>query len=340
MSILEDNPSFEEEDLEDDIVIDEADEEGSGHEEQDPEAEGDAVVPLTPPSFAIANSLPFPKIADRMEQLYKLKTTNLPKDKRPKEKDKLEVLLPPKILAKIRSPHHDPPESIYPLLRLLMPDMDSSRTLAIKEMTLAKLYARALQMSDASALLQYTNPQVAQQGTGDFSQVLYHVLTQRVSSRRKRSLTIGQLNDLLNELAAIKRTKSNHDWKATTKATKPESLLVRQTAWVNRLLAMELSPLDHKWIVRIILRNLNMGVSSVKILQYYHPMGPTLWNAHNVRDYVGFLLLESITSLSSETANNLCGSLSAFAERVQAFRFRYFSTPLQQSPSLHADATR
>jgi hypothetical protein len=256
--------------------------------------ENPTVEVVMEPSYAKANGISFAKLVARMEMLYQLKVRK-PKHV-PTQEEKLQVLLPPPLLAHLTQPT-TPPESLFPLLRLCMPEKDASWELRMKEKTIAMAYANALSLTKGQAdyekLFHYTDPIVVGTtgGVGDFSVVLQNVLKKRVSVT-SRSLTVGQVNQLLDELPGKHKSfpvaaASNHDWRKSDVSVPPKkpkkrsTLAEQRSEWVRKLLDSGLSPLEHKWLVRILLERLQLGVSADSILHYYHPLGPSLWCAHN-----------------------------------------------------------
>ena len=379
----DENPSpdddDDDDDKEDDEVInndDDNDNDNVSLNDQDPDAEGDDTLleeregssehdthPVTvEPSFALANSASFYKLCWRMEQLWKLKTqthTHKKRKRRVTEIDKLQLLLPPKLLQQFgsqaqaqaqapQSSNSSPPQSIFPLLRLLCPEFDGSRSFGLQESKLAKLYSQAMALPKpiAQQLVHFTNAQVV--GTthvGDFSSVLYSILQSRLRNVPSQ-VTIGDMNARLDELAGIRTSvrKSNHDWRqqrptnsdTTSSSTthKPPSKKQKKgptetelrVQWLLKLCnggggRWTLSPLEHKWMIRIILGRVQMGLGFKTILNWYHPKASYLWDAHNsLKGVCAKLCLPEFTVQNKEPTiydNNKTHSLS-----VQSYMLR------------------
>ena len=160
---------------------------------------------------------------------------------------------------------------------------------------------------EAKMLLGYNDPHLlasnanAAKCAGDLSGVLFHVLDGRVLNKPS-SLTVGQVNEILDDLAAIATSKSkgrgayktNHDWKdeqsqQTTesprkKRKKEPTLFQLRASWMKRMLPggdRSISSLEHKWLARIILSEMKFGIGFEKLLAWYHPDGPALFSGHN-----------------------------------------------------------
>merc|ERR1719330_160248 len=123
-------------------------------------------------------------------------------------------------------------------------------------------------------------------------------------------MTIGKINELLDELAMFKKGLSS-----TTLGTQSQEQLHSQSQssqsqqsqnstsslnskgagsikskqkmrvkWVEKLINIGVTAVEHKWIVRIILQKLELGVGSDRIINYYHPWAQDLYAANkNIR---------------------------------------------------------
>jgi len=103
-------------------------------------------------------------------------------------------------------------QSLFPLLRLLLPINDSERhKYGLKQVTVAKAYIEALQLNkqtskDAQRLLHWKDPtKISDLATGkvmsgDFANILEDVLNSRVQ-HEPSEFTIGEINLLLDDLA-------------------------------------------------------------------------------------------------------------------------------------------
>ena len=215
---------------------------------------------------------------------------------------KLMNLLPPAGIQKLKKTEPGgPPQTPFPLIRLLCPEKDASREYFVKHNTLAKAYIRAHAWQNdnvlAQALLKPNDPQKIAKANlppvqGDLTELIKQVLKGRVSDEPS-SLTLADINKALDELAAFKHRgnmrPSNHDWEAGDAASKRrkkdagEKLYVLQADWIKRFLSgsRRLSPLEHKWLARIILKEMKISCGFDKILYWFDPVAPALWSGHN-----------------------------------------------------------
>ncbi|KAF8325377.1 ATP dependent DNA ligase domain-containing protein, partial [Cantharellus anzutake] len=151
---------------------------------------------------------------------------------------------------------------LYPVLRLLLPHKDRERaTYGYKEVTLAKAFIQAFGMSekskDAQSLINWKKPDPDPHAyaTGDFPSVLYQTIATR-SSVVTGTMTIGDLNDLLDELS--------QGFRPSGKDAERRSAALRVVG--NKCTANEI-----RWIVRIILKDLGIGVKETTVFSVFHP---------------------------------------------------------------------
>lgn len=157
-------------------------------------------------------------------------------------------------------------DNFYPTMRLLLPQLERERmAYGIKEHTLAKLYIDILglakESTDARKLLNYRAP-TAKQEAGDFATVAFFVLRNRCPE--KGSLTIKDVNDNLDAIALNNATKKKDLVK------KSLMTLLRNT-----------SAIEQKWLIRMILKEMKVGLSQQSILSTFHPDAEDLFNVTN-----------------------------------------------------------
>lgn len=113
---------------------------------------------------------------------------------------------------------------------------------------------------------------------GDLSMAIREVMEERGYSKnfRKSTVTIGHVNELLDELVRIGTAQYNSENDTQSSGNTKRS---RQIEWVEKILRMSFSTLEHKWLVRIILRHLNMGLTDDSIIDYYNPRARAVFNA-------------------------------------------------------------
>lgn len=156
---------------------------------------------------------------------------------------------------------------MYPLLRLLLPQLDRERTYNVKEKKIARMYIDVLGMStaskDAQKLEHFNDPTVVQtKAVGDFAAVLYDILAYRsLVGTQAHEHTVGVVNEVLDELVSADTT-------------------ARRKRVVMRL-ATEFSATEQKWIVRILLKDLKIGLRHERVLRFLHPDAVEMYNHTN-----------------------------------------------------------
>lgn len=149
--------------------------------------------------------------------------------------------------------------------------------------------------NDRKKLEEYSNPDVVKEGVGDLSLVVEKIVAERYPKTPSK-ITVKQMNNLLDELVDIKDGKysgpRNHEWRtqmeesqnplsAAEKKGEKETKAQLRADWVSRLCEIPLSPLEHKWIVRILLQKIEIGFGKVQIMGYISPYAKDLYSANN-----------------------------------------------------------
>lgn len=163
--------------------------------------------------------------------------------------------------------HTDNPneqDSFFPAMRLLLPQLDRDReAYGIKEHTLAKLYIELLGLGkdspNAQKLLNYRAPKNAKGDAGDFASVAFWILKPRCPD--KGTLMIQDVNDALDGVASSNAAKNKDG--------------VRKN--LMRLLK-NTSAREQKWLIRIIMKELKVGISQQSIFSVYHEDAEDLYN--------------------------------------------------------------
>ncbi|KAI8092888.1 ATP dependent DNA ligase domain-containing protein [Halteromyces radiatus] len=154
-------------------------------------------------------------------------------------------------------------DQFYGLMRLLLPQLDRTRY-GIKEAKLAKAYIDSLglgaQSEDAYNLSKWKLPSVSNKmkSSGDFASIASDVIERR-STVTTPTQTVQDVNDLLDTL---NRSESDD---------KKKSDIFKYV--VNHYTAFE-----QRWIIRIILKDLKMGMSENSIFDVYHPQARELYS--------------------------------------------------------------
>ncbi|XP_076100664.1 DNA ligase 4-like isoform X2 [Mytilus galloprovincialis] len=169
-------------------------------------------------------------------------------------------------------------DSFYSAMRLLIPHLEKERlAYGIKEHMLAKLLIEVLCLGkdspDANRLLNYKAPKSAKMEAGDFASVAYYVLKNRCPE--KGSLTIKEVNNCLDGIA-------------TNNAAKKKELVRKN---ILHLLT-NMSAIELKWLIRMIVKELKVGLSQASVLSVYHPDAEEFYNVNNNLEKVCRMLRE------------------------------------------------
>ncbi|XP_072332377.1 DNA ligase 4 isoform X2 [Scyliorhinus torazame] len=147
-------------------------------------------------------------------------------------------------------------DSFYAALRLILPQLERERmAYGIKETMLAKLYIDVLGLpkdgKDALKLLNYRAPTSSHGEAGDFAVIAYFVLKQRCPN--KGTLTVHDINQHLDSIAL-------------NNAAKRKDLIKKSLLQ----LICQSSALEQKWLIRMILKDMKLGISQQTIFQLFH----------------------------------------------------------------------
>ncbi|XP_019385218.1 PREDICTED: DNA ligase 4 isoform X2 [Crocodylus porosus] len=207
----------------------------------------------------VASQVPFADLCSTLERMQKCKSRP---EKTKYFKDFLDSWR--KFHGALHKKEKNVTDSFYPAMRLILPQLERERmAYGIKETMLAKLYIELLNLpkegKDALKLLNYRTPAGSRGDAGDFAMIAYFVLKPRCPEQGK--LTIKQVNELLDSIASNNATKR--------KDLVKKSLLQ---------LITQSSALEQKWLIRMIIKDLKLGVSQQTIFSIFHPDAAELHN--------------------------------------------------------------
>ena len=142
-------------------------------------------------------------------------------------------------------------DNYFPIIRLLLPS-DDRRIYGLKETKLAKYLIEALcigpKSEDALKLINYRAPN-AVKAEGDFASVAFFVLKNRC--QENITLSIDEINSHLDTIS-INNSKGKEGQKEVNHSIKH--------------LLVNLSAVQLKWLIRIILKDLKIGIKESVIL--------------------------------------------------------------------------
>ncbi|XP_052861500.1 DNA ligase 4-like [Anopheles cruzii] len=172
--------------------------------------------------------------------------------------------------------------SVYPVLRLLVPGCDRKRkAYGFRHTLLAQGYIRALGLSRQS---DEARQLLSNKTAGDLADRIAQLVRGRCPAQG--SLTVSDVNNYLDTLNNDERTSPD-----VNRQTRIEQVLAE--------LLKRGSPADHCWLVRILLKDLRLGVSNRRILQLYHQQAPQLYDA--LSDLEQLVQIVESNALATET---------------------------------------
>ncbi|KAM3436896.1 hypothetical protein NHJ13734_004860 [Beauveria thailandica] len=177
----------------------------------------------------------------------------------------------------------------YPALRLILPDKDRDRGVyGLKENAIGKLLVKLIKIDknseDGYNLLHWKLPgqTTASRLAGDFAGRCYEAISKRPMRTEPGTMTIAEVNEQLDKLAAS--------------AGESENLRVFETFY-NRMNAEEML-----WLIRIVLRQMKVGATEKTLLYLWHPDGETLFSVSSSLRRVCWELWDPAVRLESEGA--------------------------------------
>ncbi|CAJ1949632.1 unnamed protein product [Cylindrotheca closterium] len=222
----------------------------------------------------IMNNLSFYNTCATMESVWKAQSGKLGL--------KVECLLPNDLVNIAKQEC----ESLYPLLRLYCPEKDNDRKYNVDENVIAQAYCDALGLEElggivnlkewrdlAKMLHNFTDAEICSSDVvGDLSLVVEHVMDERTNYTQSK-LRLGDINGLLDEFAALNPKERHHQYKSRgNKENITPNAKPNLAEWFRKVIYQEkLSPMEHKWLVRIIIKKPDFGIQSTSILRAVSP---------------------------------------------------------------------
>lgn len=156
--------------------------------------------------------------------------------------------------------------SFYPIMRLLLPQLDRERSAyGVKENTLAHIYIKILCLPkegiEAEKLINYRAPKSGT-GAGDFAEVASWVLKKYFPEGR--NLSVEDVNIYLDKIAF---NNASNDRRGM------ESELIH--------MVQAISGADQKWLIRMILKDMKLGMGHTRIFNAFHPDAKDLYDISN-----------------------------------------------------------
>ena len=191
-------------------------------------------------------------------------------------------------------------DSILPVLRLLLPSLDKDRIYGIKEKRLADLYVKVLGISktspDAEVLTKW---KTAGGGLGrDFGEVAYKVLKKRCCD--SGGMSLAAIDEALGRLA---------DHHANSSSDGVTSTLTQ--------LVLKLSALEQKWLIRVLIKDLGMGMGAKSVLDAWHPDAQAFYDVNMSLFKVSTVLLDPSKRLHEASVSLFTPCRPMLAERME-----------------------
>ena len=154
---------------------------------------------------------------------------------------------------------------IYPAFRLIIPEKDRDRPMyGLKEKAIGKLLVKVMKINknseDGYSLLNWKIPgqSAASRMAGDFAGRCYEVLMKRPMRDTVGEMSIGEVNDLLDEMSGAQKE-------------------------VNQLPIFEkfynnMNPEELMWLIRVVLRQMKVGATEKTFFDIWHPDAESLFS--------------------------------------------------------------
>jgi DNA ligase-4 len=153
---------------------------------------------------------------------------------------------------------------IYPAFRLILPDKDRDRPMyGMKEKVIGKMLVKIMKINkeseDGYNLLNWKLPgQSSTRMAGDFAGRCYDVLSKRPMRTEPGDMSIEEVNEKLDKLAA------------TSKEDEQTPILAEFYRRMN--------PEELTWLIRIILRQMKVGATERTLFHVWHPDAENLYS--------------------------------------------------------------
>lgn len=198
---------------------------------------------------------------------------------------------------------------IHPAFRLIIPEKDRDRAMyGLKEKTIGKLLVRIIKIDknseDGYNLLNWKLPgqKVTSSMAGDFAGRCYEVLSKRAMRSTVGTMTIGEVNDLLDRLSY---------------AQKEEHQFPIFEDFYKRMNAEEMM-----WLIRIVLRQMKIGATERTIFDVWHPDAETLFNVSSNLRRVCWELWDSSVRLEGDDTDITL--MQCFQPQLAQFQMKSF----------------
>ncbi|KAL7287403.1 hypothetical protein TKK_0018518 [Trichogramma kaykai] len=171
-----------------------------------------------------------------------------------------------KLASEIKADHPEADTSLFPVYRLIMPTLERDRgPYGLKTKSLSLLYVRVFCLGkdspNARILTDYRKPETSKCTTDDFADRVHSILRGRLPAASSDSLTIGAVNNFLDELAKCSENNKSRDE------------MFRH--FIHRT---KVSADDLRWLTRILLKDLRLNLQQKRVFEVLHPDAEKMFN--------------------------------------------------------------
>lgn len=204
---------------------------------------------------------------------------------------------------------------IHPAFRLIIPEKDRERAMyGLKEKTIAKLLIKIMRLNkdaeDAYSLLNWKQPgqHSVSRMAGDFAGRCYEAISKRPILTDVGNMTIGEVNDLLDNLSAAQKEDAQ------------ESIFAE---FYKRMNAEEMM-----WLIRIILRQMKVGATEKTLFNIWHPDADSLFNVSSNLRRVCWELYDPLLRLEGEERGITL--MQCFQPQLAQFQMKSFQKMVER----------
>lgn len=215
-------------------------------------------------------------------------------------------------------------DDIYPAFRLIIPEKDRERAMyGLKEKALGKFLVKIMKIDknseDGFNLLNWKLPgqSSASRMAGDFAGRCFEVISKRPILTEVGDMTIGEVNELLDELSA---------------ASKEEHQIPIMEQFYRRM-----NPEELMWLIRVILRQMKVGATERTFFELWHPDAESLFNVSSSLRRVCWELHNPSVRLEGEDRGvNL---MQCFQPQLAQFQMHSFQKMVEKMRPTEEDPT-
>ncbi|KZF26592.1 DNA ligase 4 [Xylona heveae TC161] len=213
---------------------------------------------------------------------------------------------------------------IYPAFRLIVPEKDRDRPMyGLKEKAIGKLLVKTMKIDknseDGFNLLNWKLPSqsTASRMAGDFAGRCFEIISKRPMRTSVGELTVGEVNEMLDKLAAAQREE--------------HQLPIFETFYE------QMNPEELLWLIRIILRQMKVGATEKTFFDVWHPDAEALFNVSSSLRRVCWELYDPSVRLESDDTGITL--MQCFQPQLAQFQMHSFERMVEKMRPAEEDDT-